>query len=67
MAKLTKIDKINIYHEWIKEYKPLYLNKKYGVNESTIVYLVRLIKLHGIAILNKYYWHYSKAYKKQAA
>ena len=67
MSKLTKQDKIHIFEEWTLENKSgTYLGKKYGVGREKIGYLVKLIKKHGLSILDKPYTYYSKEYKEQA-
>ncbi len=67
MAKLSKQDKIDIYNSW-KNYgkSSRQLGEEYGVNFSSLQYLVTLIEFHGIEILNSGYTKYPVEFKEKA-
>ena len=58
--KFSYEDKIEMYRKWKnKEKSVIQLAKVYGVNVSTVKYIIRLIEIHGEEIVrhgkNKYY------------
>lgn len=59
MSKLTRDQRIEIYKRCKDGESPLNLSKEYGINASSIRYLISLIDYHGIDILrvdkNRYY------------
>lgn len=59
MAKLTREQKIEIYHKHLEGESYSSLSKKYNVLKVVIEYLIRIIDKHGVEILrngsNKYY------------
>lgn len=67
MTKLSKQDKIDIFHLW-QNYQvgATELSRRYQVNPSTINYLLALIRRYGITILDRPYTSYSIAFKEQA-
>lgn len=66
MSKLSKEDKIEIYKRRVQGEKISRLSLTFGVNQSTIKYLVRLISFHGLQILDRDgNRHYSKELKTQ--
>lgn len=55
MSKLSKQDKINIFHQWQLGYSPNYLARKWHLATTNISYLIRLLKMHGLQILDQPY------------
>lgn len=53
MAKLTRKQKVEIYHCRKNGETIMSLSKKFGVNSTGIKYLIRLIDIHGTNILRK--------------
>ena len=53
MAKLTREQKIEIYHKKKSGVSNSSLSKQYGIAESGIRYLIKLIDKHGEDILRK--------------
>lgn len=53
MAKLTRDQKIEIYHKKKSGVSNSSLSKQYGIAESGIRYLIKLIDKHGEDILRK--------------
>lgn len=53
MSKLSKQDKIEIYNRRQQGESISQLSMRFGVNQSTINYLIRLISFHGLSILDK--------------
>lgn len=54
MTKLTFEDKVNLYEDKQKGLSYKSLSQKYGIRDSRVKYLVRLIEMHGYDILRKY-------------
>ena len=67
MSKLSKQDKIEIYHLW-HDYQigPAELSQRYQVGRTNISYLLALIDRHGLAILDQPYTAYTSNFKEQA-
>ncbi|MBC6361132.1 transposase [Lactobacillus sp. M0403] len=67
MSKLSKQDKIEIYHLW-HDYQigSIELSQRYRVGKSNISYLLALIDRHGLAILNQPFTTYTSNFKEQA-
>lgn len=67
MTKLSKQDKIQIYHLW-HDYQigPAVLSQRYHVGRSNIGYLLALIDRHGLAVLDQPFTAYTSNFKKQA-
>ena len=67
MTKLSKQDKIEIYHLW-HDYQigPAELSQRYRVDRTNISYLLALIDRHGLAILDQPYTAYTSNFKEQA-
>ena len=67
MAKLSKQDKIEIYHLW-HDYQvgPTELSQRYQVSKPNIDYLLALINRHGLAILDQPYTTYTSNFKERA-
>ena len=67
MAKLSKQDKIEIYHLW-HDYQidPAELSQRYRVGKTNINYLLALIGRHGLAILDQPFTAYTSNFKEQA-
>ncbi|WP_423788783.1 hypothetical protein [Lactobacillus apis] len=67
MAKLSKQDKIEIYHLW-HDYQigSTELSQRYRVGRSNIDYLLALIDRHGLAILDQPFTAYTSNFKVQA-
>ena len=67
MTKLSKQDKIEIYHLW-HDYQigPAELSQRYQVGRSNISYLLALIDRHGLAILDQPFTAYTSNFKEQA-
>ena len=67
MAKLSKQDKIEIYHLW-HDYQigTTELSQRYRVGKPNIDYLLALINRHGLAILDQTYITYTNNFKEQA-
>ncbi len=67
MSKLSKQDKIEIYHLW-HDYQigPAELSQRYRVGKTNISYLLALIDRHGLAILDQPYTAYTSNFKEQA-
>ena len=59
MAKLTRIQKVEIYEKRKSGQSVRALCDEYGINSSNVRYLVRLIDQHGVTVLssgkNRYY------------
>ena len=66
MAKLSKQDKIEIYHLW-HDYQvgSTELSQRYQVSKPNIDYLLALINRHGLAILDQPYTTYKEQALKQ--
>lgn len=54
MTKLTFEDKVNLYKDKQNGLSYKSISKKYGIRDSRVKYLVRLIEMHGYDILRKY-------------
>lgn len=66
MAKLTRKDKIEIYHKRKQGKTISSLSKKYGIRKHNIQYLIRLIDYHGEEILRRdKNTYYSKELKQE--
>ena len=67
MAKLSKQDKIEIYHLW-HDYQigSTELSQRYRVGKSNISYLLALVDRHGLAILDQPFTTYTSNFKEQA-
>ena len=67
MSKLSKQDKIEIYHLW-HDYQigSTELSQRYRVGRSNIDYLLALIDRHGLAILDQPFTTYTSNFKEQA-
>ena len=67
MAKLSKQDKIEIYHLW-HDYQigSTELSQCYRVDRSNIDYLLALINRHGLAILDQPFTTYTSNFKERA-
>ncbi|KJY54880.1 Uncharacterized protein JF75_18890 [Lactobacillus kimbladii] len=67
MSKLSKQDKIEIYHLW-HDYQIGFteLSQRYRVGRTNISYLLALIDRHGLAILDQPYTAYTSNFKEQA-
>ena len=67
MSKLSKQDKIEIYHLW-HDYQigPAELSQRYRVGKTNINYLLALIGRHDLAILDQPYTAYTSNFKEQA-
>lgn len=66
MGKLSKQDKVEIYKRSMLGEKIPRLSLEFGVNQSTIRYLVRLISFHGLQVLdNGVNRRYSRELKAQ--
>ena len=67
MSKLSKQDKIEIYHLW-HDYQigSTELSQRYWVGRSNIDYLLALIDCHGLAILDQPFTTYTSNFKEQA-
>ncbi|MCH3989675.1 MAG: IS3 family transposase [Lactobacillus sp.] len=67
MSKLSKQDKIDIYNNWKHLGHPAkQLARKYGVQPSSITYLLTLIDRYGTEVLDHSYTTYSVEFKQQA-
>lgn len=67
MAKLSKQDKIEIYHLWYDcQVGPTELSQRYRVGKSNIDYLLAVINRHGLAILDQPYTTYTSDFKERA-
>ena len=67
MSKLTFEDKINLYEDKKNGLSYKSLSKKYGIRDSRVKYLVRLIEIHGYEILRKYRNNNYPTYIKEEA
>lgn len=67
MVKLTKQDKIEIFHIW-QDYgiDSKGLSRRYRINPSTINYVLALINRYGTAVLERLHTHYPTDFKKWA-
>ena len=67
MSKLSKQDKIEIYHLW-HDYQigSTELSQRYRVGRTNISYLLALIDRHSLAILDQPYTAYTSNFKEQA-
>ena len=67
MSKLSKQDKIEIYHLW-HDYQigSTELSQRYRVGKSNISYLLALVNRHGLAILDQPFTNYTSNFKEQA-
>ena len=67
MTKLSKQDKIEIYHLW-HDYQigPAELSQRYRVGKTNINYLLALIDRHGLVILDQPFTTYTSNFKEQA-
>ena len=67
MSKLSKQDKVEIYHLW-HDYQigSTELSQRYRVGRTNISYLLALIDRHGLAILDQPYTAYTSNFKEQA-
>lgn len=54
MTKLTFEDKVNLYEDKQNGLSYKSISKKYGIRDSRVKYLVRLIEMHEYDILRKY-------------
>ena len=65
MTKLSKQDKIEIYHLW-HDYQigSTELSQRYRVGRSNIGYLLALIDRHGLAVLDQPFTAYTSNFKK---
>lgn len=51
MSKFTNQDKFNMYFMWGKSHlSPRGINEKYGIDLSTIYYIMRLAEMHGVDV-----------------
>ena len=67
MSKLSKQDKIEIYHLWHDyQISPAELSQRYRVGKTNINYLLALIGRHGLAILDQPFTAYTSNFKEQA-
>ena len=66
MSKLSKQDKINIFHQWQLGYSPNYLARKWHLATTNINYLIRLLKMHGLQILDQPHRYYSAEFIETA-
>ena len=67
MSKLSKQDKVEIYHLWHDyQISPAELSQRYRVGKTNISYLLALIDRHGLAILDQPYIAYTSNFKEQA-
>ena len=67
MSKLSKQDKIEIYHLW-HDYQigSTELSQRYRVGKTNINYLLALIGRHGLAVLDQPFTAYTSNFKEQA-
>ena len=66
MAKLSKQDKIEIYHLWHDyQISSTELSQRYRVGKSNISYLLALVNRHGLAILDQPFTTYTSNFKEQ--
>ena len=66
MSKLSKQDKIEIYHLWHDyEDDATELCRRYRVGKTNINYLLALIDRHGLAILDQPFTAYTSNFKEQ--
>ena len=67
MSKLSKQDKVEIYHLWHDyQISPAELSQRYRVGRTNIGYLLALIDRHGLAILDQPFTAYPSNFKEQA-
>ena len=67
MSKLSKQDKIEIYHLWHDyQISPAELSQRYRVGKTNINYLLALIGRHGLAVLDQSFTAYTSNFKEQA-
>ena len=67
MSKLSKQDKVEIYHLWHDyQISPAELSQRYRVGKTNINYLLALIGRHGLAVLDQPFTAYTSNFKEQA-
>lgn len=67
MSKITNKERLEIWEKWKEGKGSIELSKEYGINDSSIRYLVRLLEAHGPGVLNQGKCRkYSKELKEEA-
>lgn len=66
MSKLSKQDKIWVYHLWHDyQISTTELSQRYRVGRSNIDYLLALINGHDLSVLDQPFTTYTNSFKKQ--
>ena len=53
MSKITNKERLEIWEKWKEGKGSIELSKEYGINDTSIRYLERLLEAHGPGVLNQ--------------